>query len=77
MTPHVVGDEQDRHRQALAEVVDEVEDLGLDGHIEGGGRLVGDQELGLTGQRHRDHHPLAQTTGEFVGVLVEALGGSG
>jgi len=43
---HVVGDEQDAHVQPLTQLVDEVEDLGLDGDVEGGGGLVGDQQLG-------------------------------
>ena len=37
---------------------DQVEDLLLDRHVERGRRLVGDQQLGLAGDRHRDHHPL-------------------
>jgi hypothetical protein len=36
----------------------QVEHLGLDGDIERRGRLVGDQQLRLARQRHRDHHPL-------------------
>ena len=74
---HVVGDEDHGHRQLLAEVVDEVEDLGLDGDVEGRGGLVGDEQLGLAGQRHGDHHPLAQASGELVGVLVQPFGGLG
>ena len=58
-------------------LVDEVEDLGLDGDVEGGGGLVGDEQLRLAGQRHGDHHPLAQAAGELVGVGVEALPGPG
>ena len=47
--------------------------LGLDGDVEGGGRLVGDQDVGAVGQRHRDHHPLALAAGELVRVGAEAL----
>ena len=32
----------------------QAEDLGLHGDVEGGGRLVGDQQLRLAGQRERD-----------------------
>ena len=74
---HVVGDEHDGHPQLLAQVVDEVEDLRLDGDVECGGRLVRDQELRLTGQCHGDHDPLAQSPRELVRVGVEALTGSG
>ncbi len=60
--PHhaeVVGDEQHRHAEAAPQVGEQVEDLGLDGDVEGRGRLVGDEQVGLAGERHRDHHPLA------------------
>ena len=30
--------------------------------------LVGDQEVRLTGQRHRDHDPLHLAAGEFVRI---------
>ena len=69
----VVGDQDDRHAQPLPQVVDELQDLLLDGHVERGGRLVGDQQLGLAGQRHRDHHALPHAAGELVRVLVDPL----
>ena len=46
-------------REALLKVAEEGEDLGLDGDVERGRRLVGEQELGLAGERHGDHHALA------------------
>ena len=41
----VVGDEDDGHAQVGPELEHEVEDLGLDGDVEGGGRLVGDEQF--------------------------------
>ena len=46
----------------------QLQDLGLDGDIERGGRLVGDQEARFAGQRHGDHGPLAHATRELVGI---------
>ena len=69
----VVGDHDDRHAEPLPQVVDELEDLLLDGHVERGRRLVGDEQLGLAGQRHRDHHALPHAAGELVRVLVHPL----
>ena len=46
-----------------------LEDLGLDRDVECRGRLVGDQHLGVVGDRHRDHHALAHATRELVRVL--------
>ena len=51
---------------------DEVQDLGLDGHIQGGGGLVADEDLGPAGHGDGDDHPLAHAAGELVGVLLVA-----
>ena len=51
-----------------------VEDLGLHGDIERRGRLVGDDELGLAGERHRDHDPLALPAAQPVRVVGQAVG---
>ena len=56
--PQVVGDQHDRHPVALLEIEQQVEDLGLRRHVQRRRRLVGDQEPGIGGQRHRDHRPL-------------------
>ena len=49
------------------------QDLRLDRDVERGGRLVGDQQVGLVGERHGDHHALALAAGELVRIGVEAL----
>ena len=68
---HVVRDDDHRHVVRLAQVLEEVEDLGLDGHVERRRRLVGDQQLRVAGERDRDHHPLAHPAREPVRVVVE------
>ena len=35
--------------------LDDLEDLGLDGHVEGGRRLVGDEHFGVVGHGHGNH----------------------
>ena len=47
----VVRDQQQAHALLALQVAQQVEDLLLDRHVERGGRLVGDQEVGLGGQR--------------------------
>ena len=47
------------------------EDLRLHGDVERGGRLVGDQQVGLVGERHRDHHALALAAGQLVRIACE------
>ena len=56
------------------QVLEELEDLRLHGDVERRRRLVGDQEIGPIGERHRDHHPLALPAGELVGIGAEPLG---
>ena len=70
----VVGDEHDRHPAFALQALEQREDLRLDGHVERRRRLVGDQQLGLVGERHRDHHALAHAAGELVRVGVHAPG---
>ena len=74
----VVGDQQQRHAEpALQIAASSCQDLRLDGDVERGGRLVGDQQVGLVGERHGDHHPLALAARELVRVGVEPRLGVG
>ena len=49
----------------------QLEDLRLHGDVERGGRLVGDQEIGLVGQRHGDHDALALAAGQLMRIAGE------
>ena len=68
----VVGDQDDRHAGLLLQFAQQVEDLRLHRDVERGGGFVGDQQVGLAGQRHGDHHALAHAAGHLVRVFVEA-----
>jgi hypothetical protein len=46
----------------------QVEDLGLDGSVQCGGRLVRDDQLRAQRERHRDHRALPHAAGELVRV---------
>ena len=67
----------DRRAELGLEPVDQLEDLRLHGHVERGRRLVGDQQLRLVDQRHRDHRALAHAAGELVRVGADAAFGCG
>ena len=69
---HVVRDEHHRHAFLVLQRLDELEDLGLDGDVERGGRLVGDEQRRLAGERHGDHHALAHAAGEPMRIFVQA-----
>ena len=59
----------------LLQLGDEVEDARLDGHVERRRRLVGDQEVGVAGERLGDHHPLLHAAGELVRIALHHLCG--
>ncbi len=73
----VVGDEDHRHAQLVLQTLHEFEDLGLGGDVEGGGRLIGDQQGRVVGQSHGDHGPLAQAATQLIGERVVAVFGAG
>ena len=66
----VVGDEEVGEAEVGLEVGEEVEDLGLDGDVEGGDGFVADDELGAQGQGAGDADALALAAGEFGGEAV-------
>ena len=69
-----MGNPNDRHAEFPAQALHDVEDLRLDGHIEGGGRFVGDQNLGIARQRDGDHHALPHAPRELVRKVAQASG---
>ena len=69
----VVGDEQNRHADLAPQLVEQRQDLRLDGDVEGGRRLVGDQQQGVAREGDRDHHPLPHSARQLMRILAEAL----
>ena len=61
----------------LREIGEQLEDLRLDGDVERGGGLVGDDERGVHDERHGDDDALAHAAGELMRILVGALLGRG
>ena len=53
----------------------EFDDLRLHGDVESSGGFIGDQQIWLRDQRHRDHHALAHAAGEFMRITADALDG--
>ena len=70
----VVGDEQVGEPELVLQLIEQVDDAGLDAHVERRHRLVEDDELRLDRQRPGDPDALALTAGELVGVPVGVLG---
>ena len=67
----VVADEQHRCAVFPAQVPDQIDDSGLDCHVQRGGRLVKDQQRRFRHQRHGDDDALLLTAGKLVWVGVE------
>src|SRR5450830_644987 len=63
-----MGDEQHRHAEPLLRVLEQFQDLRLHRHVERRGRLVGNQQVGLIRQGHRDHHALALAARQLVRI---------
>ena len=68
----VVRDQEQRQAEALLQIAEQIEDLGLNGHIECSRRLVGDEQGWIARQRNRDQGPLAQAAGEVVRIIADA-----
>lgn len=63
---HVVGDDQGARVPLPAQLPDQLQDLGLDRHVQCRRRLVRNEEPGLRGHGHGDHHPLAHAARQFM-----------
>jgi hypothetical protein len=72
----VVGHQDHRHTEAVAQFIDEFEDLFLDGRIECRCRFVGDQQFRFTRQRHRNHYALPHPARQQVGVGIQPFLGT-
>ena len=78
----VVGDQQHRAAELVAQLAQQVQQLRLHGHVECGGRFVGDDQTGTVrfpvaslappADRDRRHHPLPQPAGQLVRVHPQA-----
>src|SRR5581483_1787688 len=70
----IVGDEEVGEAELVLQILQQVDHLRLDGDIEGGDRLVADDELGLHRQRAGDADPLPLPAGELVRVAAHVVG---
>ena len=61
-----MGDDQHAGAGDVARGPEHIEDLRLHGDVQRGGRLVADQQVGVVGDRDRDHHALAFAAGQLV-----------
>ena len=62
----VMGDEHDGRVDAVLQVAQQIQNLGLNRHIKRRGRLIRNDDLGVAGQRHSDHDALTHTAGQLM-----------
>ena len=74
---HVVGDEHDGGAEPVAQRQQQLEDRGLDRDVESSRRLIGNDHVGITGNRHGNDDALLLTAGQLVRVVVDTPGGIG
>ena len=65
----VVRDEDQRHAGLALDVLEEVQVLGLDGHVEVRRRLVGDDHTRAAGQRDGADDALAHAAAHLVWII--------
>ena len=71
----VVADEEHGHFSALTQPTQEVQNLGLDGHIQSRCGFIGNEQQRISGQGDGYHHSLLLAAGQFVGKgPIPALG---
>lgn len=70
---HVVRDQDDARVHLFLEIAEKLHHLGLQGHVESRGGLIGDQNLGLAGESNRDDHSLPLAAAELVRVRPRNL----
>ncbi len=70
----VVCDEQVRQVELRLQILEQVDDLGLDRHVERRHRFVADDQLGPQRERAGDPDALALAAGELVRITVVVLG---
>ena len=73
----IVRDQDRRHAALARQLDDQIHHRLLRRDVEAGGRLVGDQELRIAGQRQRDDHALAHAAGQLERIGVVALARAG
>ena len=67
----VMADEHHGKVELLLQIHEQVQNLGAYGHVEGRGGLVGDDGVGLQGQRAGDCHALTLAAGHLAGQRLE------
>ena len=73
--PQIMGDEEDRHAVLGLQPRQQLQNLGLHGHVQCGGGLVRDQQQRIAGKRQGNHGALAHAARHLMRVGIRDRGG--
>ena len=59
--PHIMGNQHNSRSHFFPKLTHQLQDLCLNGYVQGGGRLICDKKSWLAGYCHGNHHSLAHT----------------
>jgi hypothetical protein len=74
---HIVRNQDQRHAAFPLQSAQQIQNLGLDRHVERGGRLIGDEQARIAGDRHGDHHALIHAARQLMRKILEPARGGG
>ena len=66
----VMCNHDDRHTHLLLQVLHQLQDLRLNGNVQRGRRLIRNQDIRLTAERHGNHDTLAHASRKLIGILL-------
>ena len=69
----IMADQYHRHPQLTLHLLNQLQNLRLNGHVQRRGRFVGNKKVRLGDEGHCDHDPLPHASGEFVRVHFQAM----
>ena len=72
--PHdaeVMGDEQHGHAHFALQFLQQLQNLRLHRDVERGRRFIGDEQVGIVGKRHGDHHALALAARKLMRKILK------
>ena len=69
----IMGNHDDGGTKLFLHFLNQLQYLRLDGHVQRRCRFIGNDQLRIAGQRHRDDDTLTHAAGEFMRVLIHPL----
>ncbi len=64
----IMRDQDQGHVAIVLQFQQQVDDLGLNGHVKGGGRFIGNQQARIARNCHRNHDTLAHPARKLMGI---------